>query len=167
MRVHRVLLIAVVLMLAAGCKSGEEATTSDGGSVTPIGAGEVNRYELEFSGGISMANTGGLICKVEEGDLVMDFSVDASDGTYEYTAVAPGFDATATSFNADFELDSSGSIVGNGEVQVTFGYGPAPAEYPGVVRAAGTIDGTLTTSDGDTDVAGSYACFLQEAEVNG
>jgi FlaG/FlaF family flagellin (archaellin) len=162
-----VILIAIVMIAAAGCKSSGSESTGDAGSISPIGEDEINRYELTFSGGISMANTGGLICKVEDGDLVMDFSIDASDGTYEYGAVAPGFDPSATDFNADFELDSGGKTIGNGEVLVTFGYGPAPEEYPGVVRAAGTIDGTLTTSDGDTDVAGSYACFLQDAAVGG
>lgn len=163
---RRALLVAVLLLTTAACQTDESSSTGVSAN-SAIGDDEINRYQIEFEGTISVAHTGGLICKVEDGDLVMDFSIDASDGVYQYNAVAPDFDPAATEFPAEFHMSQSGAPGPAGEIHVTFGYGPAPEEYPGVVRAAGRISGEITADDGATTLAGSYACFLQDAAVGG
>lgn len=166
MRIRLGVCIAALALVAAGCagdnSDGSETDAPQSGS---IGRDEVNRYELAFNGGITMEHTGGLICKVEDGDLVMDFSIDASDGVYDYEASVAMFDPTQTQFNAEFDLMSSGVLLAAGVIGITFDYGPAPDEYPGVVRAAGTIDGGLEGAGDSAAVSGSYACFLMESEV--
>jgi hypothetical protein len=163
MQPTRILVGITVVLLAAGC--GGEGTGDNQPHGDSIGADENNRYELTFTGGVTMEHTGGLICKVEEGKLVMDFNIDATDGTYEYQATVDNFDPAEAEFYSSFGITSSGAPLGAGLLTLTFGYGPAPADFPGVVRAAGTIAGALQTPVEDASVAGSYACFLMDSEV--
>ncbi len=165
MRVQRYFMVAMVLVLSAGCNSGaNDRSDADQPVSGAIGSDEVNRYALGFTGAITLDHTGGLICAVADGDLVMDFSTDASDGVYEYGVVAD-FDAAAAQLNGTFEMSSSGAPLASGPVTVTFGYGPAPDGYEGVVRAAGTISGSLLVDAEDAQLSGSYACFLMDSEV--
>ena len=158
-----VLVIGVSWTIAVGCSGGDDdAASVQGGS---IAADEVNRYELEFVGTITMQHTGGLICSVEDGDLVMDFSIDAADGDYEYQAVIADFDPAATAPEAEFTLVYKDDHTSAGTMAATFGYGPAPEDYPRVERAAGEIGGMITGDAGAAEVHGSYACFLTNSEV--
>jgi len=162
---RRMLFGGFMLLLAAGCSSGDAGESpNEVAAGSSIGADENNRYELEAAGVMSFSHTGGLICKVEEGNLVMDFNIDASDGRYEYRAEAPGFDPAAAEFNGEFTLTDYGTTA-TGTVKIEFGYGPAPEDFPGVVRAAGTIAGPIRGDSGGAELIGSYACFLQDGEV--
>jgi hypothetical protein len=166
MSVRGALLLAAIVVFATGCQGSDGGSDSSGETSPPgIGDDDVARYQLEFTGDLAMTHTGGLICKVEDGSLIMDFSIDASDGVYEYGVVASGFDPEDSDFDATFDLTESGESAATGTVQVTFGYGPAPDDIPGVVRAAGTISGPLTAAGGDARIDGSYACLLQNAAV--
>lgn len=165
MRCKRIAALIVTLLMA-GCSSGDSENSGDGETYSgSIGADEVNRYELDAVGKVSFGHTGGLICAVEDGDLVLDFSIDASDGDYEYGAVFPGFDPSLSSFQGEFTLTQS--VIGDstGTVNLSFGLGPAPDGYPGVVRAAGTFAGPVTGDAGAAEMAGSYACLLMDSEV--
>jgi hypothetical protein len=165
MRFHRAAAIAMALLLTPGCSSdnGDSADEIFSGSV---GSDEINRYQLEFVGGIRLDHTGGLICSVDNGELVLDFSIDASDGEYEYTAGFPGFDPTLARLDGELKLARRDGAEASGPVVLTFGYLPAPAEYPGVVRAAGQIGGgPIAGTAGAAEVNGGYACFLMDSEV--
>ncbi|MDJ0664039.1 MAG: hypothetical protein QNJ75_05730 [Acidimicrobiia bacterium] len=96
---------------------------------------------------------------------MMDFNIDASDGDYEYAATFPAFDPAESSFAGELRLTYKGDITSTGELNLAFGWGPAPDDFPGVVRAAGTFAGPLTGDAGRAEIAGSYACFLMDSEV--
>jgi len=158
--------ILVMVLALAGCNSGDDGgAAGDRPSSGAIGDNENNRYELEAIGMITFAHTGGLICRVEDGVLAMDFSIDAGDGDYEYTAEFPGFDPDGSSFDGELMLTYKGDINSTGALTVSFGWGPAPDDFPGVVRAAGTFAGPLRGDAGAAEIAGSYACFLMDSEV--
>lgn len=162
MQSTRILLITVVL-LAAGCGGGNAGDNQPhGGS---IGADENNRYEMEAFGMVTFAHTGGLICSVESGALMMDFNIDAGDGDYAYVGVFPGFDPAGTSFEGELRLTYKEDMTSTGDLTLAFGWGPAPDDFPGVVRAAGTFAGPLAGDAGPAEIAGSYACFLTGSEV--
>jgi hypothetical protein len=169
-RIH-VAVAGLVLMSLAACGSGGSTSgsqsSSAGQSSSPKGVAdnEINRYVMTFTGDLSLDHTGGLICKVEDGTLEMSFAIDASDGAYTYEAAFPGFDPAASSFTGTFTLQATEGGESSGTATVSFGYGPAPAEYPGVVRAAGTISGSISGSAGAADLSGGYACFLMNKAV--
>ncbi len=168
MRSHRLMLVglAVLLMATACSNSGDDGSSEDDQPASgSIGSDEVNRYELDAVGYVTFSHTGGLICKVVDGDLVLDFSIDASDGDYEYVANIPGFDPSLSSFEGEFALTYKDEHTSAGAINVAFGYGPAPEEFPGVVRAAGNFAGPISGDAGTAEIAGSYACFLMNSEV--
>jgi hypothetical protein len=162
MRRFHVAVAGFVLMTLAACGGGSAGQSSQPKGVSDS---EVNRYVLTFTGDVALDHTGGLICKVEDGALEMSFAIDASDGAYTYEATFPGFDPAASSFPGTFMLHATGAGDSSGAATVSFAYGPAPAEYPGVVRAAGTISGSVSGSAGAADLSGAYACFLTNAAV--
>jgi hypothetical protein len=163
MRRIRAAVAGLVLMSLVACGGGASA----GESSQPKGVpdSEVNRYVLTFTGDVALDHTGGLICKVEDGALEMSFAIDASDGAYTYDATFPGFDPAGSSFTGTFTLLATAGGESSGTATVSFAYGPAPAEYPGVVRAAGTISGSISGSAGAAGLSGDYACFLMNAAV--
>jgi hypothetical protein len=161
-RIHAAVAGLVLIGLAA-CAGGGSAGRS--GQPQGIGDSEVNRYVLTFTGDVPLDHTGGLICGVEGGVLEMDFAIDASDGTYTYAATFPGFDPAGSSFEGTFTLRATAGGESSGAATISFAYGPAPAEYPGVVRAAGTISGSVSGQAGVAGFSGSYACFLTNSEV--
>ena len=165
MQFSRWYVVLLVVALAA-CNSGD--SSSSGGeqpSSGSIGDDENNRYAMEAFGMVTFEHTGGLICSVEDGALVMDFNIDASDGDYEYVGVFQGFDPAGSSFAGELRLTYKGDITSTGDLNLAFGWGPAPDDFPGVVRAAGTFAGPLAGDAGSAEIAGSYACFLMDAEV--
>ncbi|MFH1475205.1 MAG: hypothetical protein ABIG85_05025, partial [Chloroflexota bacterium] len=96
---------------------------------------------------------------------VFDFAVDASSGELTYAAVFPGFDPGGSTFDGSFTLTDASGVASEGAAVISFGYGPAPEGYPGVVRAAGSITGSVSGGAGSPDFAGTYACFLMNSEV--
>ena len=163
---RRIVVLSIVLVLLAGCNSGDdEGSGGDRPSSGSIGADEVNRYQIDAFGMITFSHTGGLLCGVEDGDLVLDFSIDASDGDYEYVATFPGFDPSESTFQGELVLTYKNGGTSSGMINLDFGYGPAPEGYPGVVRAAGNFAGPVTGDAGPSEIAGSYACFLMDSEV--
>jgi predicted small lipoprotein YifL len=163
MRRIRAAVAVLALVSLAACGSGGSANQSS--APKGVGDSEINRYVMTFTGDLSLDHTGGLICKVEDGALEMSFAIDASDGAYTYAATFPGFDPAASSFTGTFTLLAAGGGESSGTASVTFAYGPAPAEYPGVVRTAGSISGSISGSAGAADLTGGYACFLMNAAV--
>lgn len=166
MRFRRMIILSFVLVLLAGCNSGDDGGSGgDQPSSGSIGADEVNRYHIDAFGMVTFSHTGGLLCGVEDGDLVLDFSIDASDGDYEYVATFPDFDPAESRFQGEFVLTYKNGGTSSGMINLDFGYGPAPEDYPGVVRAAGNFAGPVTGDAGTSEIAGSYACFLMDSEV--
>lgn len=160
---HFMILIGVILLITSGCNSGNEPSDGDVEN-SPITNEEVNRYQLAMTGGLEIDHAGGLICKVEEGSLLMEFSIDAYSGPIGYSASFAGFDPASSTQEGVFVFaDSPGSS--DGPINITFSYGDPPEGYPGVVRAAGTITGSISGEAGAADLVGSYACFLQHGEV--
>ena len=163
---HRKRMAVLIVLLIAACSSGDDGgSEGDQPSSGAITDDQMNRYELDAVGTITFTHTGGLICSVEDGELVLDFAIDAGDGDYEYGAVFPGFEPAANGFQGEFTLTYKGDSSSVGPMNLSFGYGPAPEEYPGVVRAAGTFAGPVTGGPGNAEIAGSYACFLMDSEV--
>ena len=163
MRRHFMVLIGVILLIMAGCNSGSEPR---GGEVenNRIADDEVDRYQLVMTGGLEIDHGGGLLCKVEEGSLRLEFSIDAYSGPMEYSASFAGFDPAASTQEGVFVLtDSPGPS--EGPITITFSYGDPPEGYSGVVRAAGEMIGSVSRDAGAADLTGSYACFLQDGEV--
>lgn len=170
MRRTRVVLVIALSLALVGCNSGSDdgaGSGDDGGGSggDSISPDENNRYQLGFTGDLVLDHTGGLICSVDNGELSFDFSIDASSGEYTYSAVFPGFEPAADSFTGTFTLEAAPGGVSEGTAAIGFSYGPAPAEIPGVVRTAGSIDGSINGDAGSAVLKGSYACFLQDAEV--
>jgi hypothetical protein len=159
-----VIMIALGLALA-GCKSDDGAGAGDTGESggEAITSEENNRYQLVFTGDLALDHTGGLVCGVSDGALILDFSIDASNGEYTYAAAFPGFDPGADSFAGTFDLETAAGGNSSGTVTIGFVIGPAPDDIPGVVRAAGSIEGSVDGAAGAAELAGSYACFLQNA----
>ena len=157
LRSSALVLLAGVLLSACGGDgdSGPGAIKND----------EVNRYQLTSQGDPALDHTGGLLCKVEEGTMHFNFSIDAYSGPITYTAWATPFDPAQTSFKGEFELWTNDAAVSQGPATVTFAYGDPPEGYSNVVRAAGTISGSVAGEAGSAELSGSYACFLMDAEV--
>jgi FlaG/FlaF family flagellin (archaellin) len=155
----------LALVSLAACGSGGSASAGESSPPKGVGDSEINRYVMTFTGDLSLDHTGGLICKVEDGALEMSFAIDASDGAYTYEATFPGFDPTGSSFTGTFTLNATAGGESSGTATVSFAYGPAPAEYPGVVRAAGSISGSIGGSAGAASISGAYACFLMNKAV--
>jgi hypothetical protein len=117
-----------------------------------------------MTGGVEIDHGGGLICKVEEGSLILGFSIDAYGGPVDYSASFADFDPASSTQEGVFVFtDSPGSS--EGPVTITFSYGDPPDGYSGVVRAEGGMTGSVFGDAGAADLAGSYACFLQNGEV--
>jgi len=166
-RTWLVLVVALGLTLF-GCKSDNSPSNGDdggGSSSEAISSDANNRYQLVFTGDLALDHTGGLICNVTAGELSLDFSIDASSGEYTYAAVFPGFDPAADSFTGTFSLATTVDGSSGGPVTIGFAIGAAPDNIPGVVRAAGSIEGSISGGAGSADIAGTYACFLQDAMV--
>lgn len=157
LRLPTLVLLAGVLLSACGGDgdSGAEA----------IKKNEVNRYQLTSQGDPAFDHTGGLLCKVEEGVMHFDFSIDAYSGPISYTARATLFDPAQISFKGEFVLSTSDTAASQGPATVTFAFGDPPEGYNNVVRAAGTISGSVAGEAGSAELSGSYACFLMDAEV--
>jgi hypothetical protein len=162
-RIHAAV-VGLVLMSLAACSSGS-GSASQSSQPKGVPDSEVNRYVMTFTGDLTLDHTGGLICKVEDGVLGLSFAIDASDGAYTYTATFPGFDPAASSFTGAFALNATGGGESSGSATISFAYGPAPVEYPGVVRAAGTISGSISGQAGTAELSGGYACFLMNKAV--
>lgn len=167
MRSMVIVLVGVIVLATTGCKAGDESngTDGDGGDREAITADEVNRYQLVFTGDPALVHTGGLSCEVTAHELIFGFHIDVSSGEHTYAAVFPGFDPQETGFDGTFTLTDASGVVSEGAATVTFEYGPAPEDYPGVVRAAGSISGSISGGAGAADIAGTYACFLMNSEV--
>lgn len=167
MRSTLIAFVVIFILATSGCNAGNESTGNDigGEGQEEIAIDEVNRYQLVFTGDIILAESGGLLCEVTDGDLKMDFAIDASSGDHTYGATFPEFDPREEGFHGTFTLTEASGAVSAGTANVTFEYGPAPDEYPGVVRAAGSITGSISGGAGSADITGTYACFLMNSEV--
>ena len=158
-------MIAAVVLV--GCKSGGDDSGADDGAAgasDPISDDQVNRYQLALSGEVSLDNTGGLLCRVDDGVLSFDFGIDAYDGPISYMAEVPGFDPTNTAFEGTFTFEDSPGR-SQGPIELTFSIGDPPDGYEGVVRTAGVITGSMSGDAGAANINGTYACFLMDAEV--
>ncbi|MCP3994040.1 MAG: hypothetical protein GY722_03105 [bacterium] len=166
MHLRRTATVILAILLLGACNSGDDAgSSSDQPSSGSIGDDEVNRYQLDAFGMITFSHTGGLLCGVEDGDLILDFSIDANDSDYEYVATFADFDPAASRLQGEFILTYKNGGTSSGAINLDFGYGPAPEDYPGVVRATGNFAGPVAGDAGPSEIAGSYACFLMNSEV--
>jgi hypothetical protein len=160
MRLLQSAALGLVVLIVVGC--GDDATVG----VEPVFDNEVNRFSMEIGDGIDIAEAGGLICKVEDGTLTLDFSPDMADGQpgYTYEARYPNFSAEDPRFDGTIEVTSADGMTWVGKTSMTFSYGDPPEGYFGVVRAAGAIRSTSDDA-GSLQINGTYACFLTDAEV--
>lgn len=165
---RRLFCAAVIAVLAVtGCATGEGGAQRDDDSESasdPIRDDQVNRYQLVLTGETAFDNTGGLLCMVEDGVMTLDFGIDAYDGPISYVITVPDFDPANSALGGAFALsDTPGES--SGPVELTLSIGDPPEGYEGVVRAAGAITGSMSGAAGSADIAGTYACFLMDAEV--
>lgn len=166
MYLRRTAILGFAILLLAACSSGDDqGSRGDQPSSGSIGDDEVNRYQLDAFGMITFSHSGGLLCGVEDGDLILDFSIDASESDYEYVATFADFDPTASRLQGEIVLTYKNGGTSSGEINLDFGYGPAPGDFPGVVRAAGNFAAPVAGDAGPSELAGSYACFLMDSEV--
>lgn len=167
MRKGLVIAAMTVVLVLTGCSSGDGGEQRESGAdetSDPITEDQVNRYQLAFNGEVTLDNTGGLLCRVDDGVLSFDFGIDAYDGPISYTITVPGFDPADSALEGTFAFtDSPGQS--EGLVELTFSIGDPPEGYEGVVRTAGAITGSMSGDGGSADINGTYACFLMDAEV--